>query len=578
MRKFSKKKPQRFVLFSIFFFIISLSFLYSFRLESYLIYERIQFNSSGATLYANLFYPIKTLDFQEKAPLIIYAHGLGNQKDLDPRVPNEFTKRGFYVAAIDYRGDGESGGQILDINPKSYRNRTNVPAIAQDCSKLLDKLSHMPFFANINSSQIGLIGHSLGGMVALMNGALDDRFKVTVTWAGLVNFSASYFGIKEDHPFMKYIPSKIINETNPSNLMVIHSIYDTTVPFEDNALVAKNLTNCKLVEIKHHLFGGPHYLFSDVVLSETINSFELKFFNSETINGPIKLTYVINFFLIGLSLLALFLTALSIMRLTYKYFSIKDYHKRIITLEKDKSMRRKANIRHLIVASLCYVSFLAIWILSLKYIGVLGLIIAPLIFVLIYFIYVFIKYLISAEIKGEKLSVYIKLRLKDEIQSQFQKNVILYSLFSTGIFLTLYMIFSLSYPFGFFSPANILVYILTFEIYPFYLAMEIFYRKIVYSRLTFIKSPTNRTIIVSVMEVGNILILMYFSSPLFLISAMFATYLIFLVVMVMNSIIYERTNKFSSVMISSFIILQIFFGSVVSTILGFGSIVRLLHI
>ena len=63
MRKFSKKKPQRFVLFSIFFFIISLSFLYSFRLESYLIYERIQFNSSGATLYANLFYPIKTLDF-----------------------------------------------------------------------------------------------------------------------------------------------------------------------------------------------------------------------------------------------------------------------------------------------------------------------------------------------------------------------------------------------------------------------------------------------------------------------------------------------------------------------------------
>jgi hypothetical protein len=108
--------------------------------------------------------------------------------------------------------------------------------------------------------------------------------------------------------------------------------------------------------------------------------------------------------------------------------------------------------------------------------------------------------------------------------------------------------------------------------------MEIFYRKIIYPRLTFIKSPTNRTVIVSLMEVVNILILMYFSSDLFLISAMFATYLIFLAVMVMNSIIYERTNKFSSVMISSFIILQIFFGSVVSTILGFGSIVRLIHV
>ena len=96
MKRYRKKrKHQGFVLFSVLFFSVSLSFLYSFRLQSYLIYERIQFNSSGATLYANLFYPIKTLDFQEKAPLIIYAHGLGSQKDLDPRVPNEFTKRGF---------------------------------------------------------------------------------------------------------------------------------------------------------------------------------------------------------------------------------------------------------------------------------------------------------------------------------------------------------------------------------------------------------------------------------------------------------------------------------------------------
>ncbi|MFX1321393.1 MAG: alpha/beta hydrolase family protein [Promethearchaeota archaeon] len=578
MRNHNKKKHQRFFLFSITFFIVSLSFLYYFRFQSYLLYERIQFNSSGAKLYANLFYPTKKLDFQEKAPLIIYAHGLGSQKDLDPRVPNEFTKRGFYVASIDYRGDGESGGHLLDINSNPYRNRTGIPAIAQDCSRLLDKLSDMSFFKDINESQVGLIGHSLGGMVVLMNGALDKRFKVTVTWAGLVNFSASYFGITDDHPFMKFIPSKIINETNPSNLMVIHSIHDTTVPFNDNALVAKNLTNCKLVEIKTHLFGGPHYLFSNVVISETTNWMELKFFNSETINGPIKLTYIIDFILIGFSLVGLFLTTLSIMRLTYKYFSIKDYHKRVVKLDKNEKKEKLSNMKHLTIASLWYGSFLTIWILLLEYIGILALIIAPLIFILIYIVFVFIKYIINTEIKGEKLSLYIKFRLKNEIKSQFQKNVILYSLFSSSVFLSLYISFSLSYPFGFFSPANILAYILTFEIYPFYLAMEIFYRKILYPRLVSLKSPTRRTVVTSLMESVNILVLMYFSSSLFLISAMFATYLIFLAVMIMNSIIYERTNKFSSVMISSFIIIQIFFGSVVSTILGFGSVVRLLHV
>ncbi|MFX0021559.1 MAG: alpha/beta hydrolase family protein [Candidatus Hermodarchaeota archaeon] len=573
-----KWKHHWFLISSIIFFAVSTSILFSFRSESYLIYERILFKSSNATLYANLYHPTKKLEFQTNYPLIIFAHGLGSQKDLDPRVPNEFTKRGFYVASVDYRGDGESGGHLLDINSNTYMNRTNIPSIAQDCSRLLDTLSNMKFFANINTSQIGLIGHSMGGMVALMNGALDDRFKVTVTWAGLVNFSANFFGIAEDHPFMKYIPARLINETNPSNLMVIQSIYDTIVPFDNNALVAKNLTNCKLIEIKNHLFGGPHYLFSDQVVSETIKWFELNFFNSETINGPIRLSYVITYILIGLSFIGLFLTTLSIMKYSFKYFSIKDYSKKNKRVTNPTLSEKISTTKHFIKVVLYFFGFLTLWILILNFIGILGLLITPIVFLLIYFFYILTKYIITAEIKGEKISVYIESRLKDEIKSQFHKNVILYSLLSSGVFLLLYISFSLAYPFAFFSPVNLLSYILTFEIYPFYLAMELFYRKILYPKLDFIKSVKNKTILISLMEMINTFILFYFSSPLFLISAMLVTYLIFLAVMIMNSIIYERTNKFSSVMISSFIIIQIFFGSVVSTIIGFGSIVKLLHI
>ncbi|MFW9902348.1 MAG: alpha/beta hydrolase family protein [Candidatus Thorarchaeota archaeon] len=572
-----KWKHHWFLISSIIFFIISVSSLFGFKFESYINYDRVIFESSNATLYANLYYPIKELNFQQKAPLIIFAHGLGSQRDLDPRVPNEFTKRGFYVASIDYRGDGESGGHILDINPNPYMNRTNIPAIAQDCSRLLDRLSHMSFFANINTSQIGIIGHSLGGMVALMNSALDDRFKVTVTWAGLVNFSAKIFGITEDNPFMNYIPAKIINETNPTNLMVIQSIYDKTVPFENNALVAKNLTNCKLIEIKTHLFGGPHYLFSDEVISETIYWIELKFFDSETINGPIRLSYVTNYILLGLNFIGLFLTTLAIMKYSFKYFSIKDSS--IIEDDVKKFEKKKIlNDRNFYIVSLCFIGFLTLWILMLEFIGIPALLYTPLIFLFLYFLYILIKYIITAEVKGEKISVYIELRLKNEIKSQFKRNVILYSLFSSAVFLSLYLILSLSYPFAFFSPINLLSYILTFGIYPFYLAMEIFYRKIVYPRLDFIRSRTLKTIVTSLMEMINIGILVYFSNPLFLISGSLVTYFIFLAVMVMNSIIYERTNKFSSVMISSFIILQIFFGSVISTILGFGPLVRMLHV
>ncbi len=549
-------------------------------MENYVYYERLSFESSGATIYANFFYPSHELTFQEKAPLVIFAHGFGSQKDLDPRIPNELTKRGFYVASIDYRGDGESTGHILDMNPQTYRNRTNVPAVAQDCSKLLDLIETLPVYEKINSSQIGLVGHSLGGMVALMTSTFDKRFVATVTWAGLVNFTASFFGISTTNPFMNYIPAKIVNETNPSNLLAIQSIYDDTVPYKKNALVLQKLTNCTLVNITQQLFLGAHYLFSDTVLINTINWFENIFFTSDTINGPIQLSYTYTLLLLGLCLMGLFLTTISIMIFILKYFHIKNEIKcgGKIQSEKLECNTILSPLRQSLKVLFYFISFLGIWFVPFLIFGISSLIITPIIIIIVYFITIMIKYYISSEKIGEKLSLYIELQLKKEIKSQFHKNVLLYSFSSTIIFLTLYITFSISYPFAFFSPVNILSFILAYTVYPFYLTMEYFYRKIIYPSLNFIRSTSKKTLITSTLSIINILILMILTYPVFIINSIMVSFLIFLAVMIMNSIIYEKTNKFSSVILNSFIIIQVFFGAAVSTILGIGSLIHLITI
>ncbi len=577
--KFHKKKHSL-LLIPIIFFIICLIFLFANRVESYVYYERLKFQSCGATIYANLYYPSHELTFQEKAPLIFYAHGFGSQKDLDPRIPNEFTKRGFYVVSIDYRGDGESSGHILDINNQNYRNRTNVPAVAQDCSKLLDLIESLPVYEKINSSQIGLVGHSLGGMIVLMNSALDDRFIATVTWAGLVNFSASFFGISNDNPFMNYIPAKIINDTNPRNLLGIQSIYDETVPYKQNALVLQNLTNCTLINITQQLFLGAHYLFSDTVLIRTINWFENIFFNSDTINGLIHLSYKYTLLLLGLSLIGLFSTTLSIMIFILKFFHIKDEVKSggKISSENLKRNMISTPLKQSLKVLFYFITFLGIWLIFFQLFGISSLIITPIIMIIIYFVAILIKYYISSEKIGEKLSLYIELQLKKEIKSQFHKNVLLYSFISTIIFLSLYICFSISYPFAFFSPVNILDFLLAYTVYPFYLIMELFYRKIIYPSLNFIRSAYKKTMITMILSIINIFILMILSYPIFIINSILVSFLIFLAVMIMNSIIYEKTNKFSSVLINSFIIIQVFFGSAVSTLLGIGSLIHLITI
>ena len=48
--------------------IITLTTLQLNKAQSYNRYERVQFESSGATLYANLYYPSKTLEFQGQRP------------------------------------------------------------------------------------------------------------------------------------------------------------------------------------------------------------------------------------------------------------------------------------------------------------------------------------------------------------------------------------------------------------------------------------------------------------------------------------------------------------------------------
>jgi hypothetical protein len=52
-------------------------------------------------------------------------------------------------------------------------------------------------------------------------------------------------------------------------------------------------------------------------------------------------------------------------------------------------------------------------------------------------------------------------------------------------------------------------------------------------------------------------------------------YLIFLYAIIQNTLIYEKTQRFSTVILSSFVIIQLFFAAVVSNALGIGSALHL---
>jgi len=551
--------------------VISLSYLAYDRSVSYTRYERIDFQSSGATLYANLYFPSKSLEFQEKRPLLIYCHGIGSQRDFDLRIPIEFSKRGFYVAALDYQGHGESGGNILDIDPI-----TNKPALAQDCSKLLDKLETLSFYSNVNTSQIGLIGHSLGGFVVLMNQALDPRFNITVAWAPLVNFDPNQIQVIQPG-YEQYIPANLLNKTNTNNLLVIMHVDDEVLNYADQALVAQNLTDCELIPITGPLFGAGHQLFSDVVIVESIKWFELNFFNSVSINGPINITFIVNYIVLFITLILLVFIVLSLISYTSKFIPYKkesppiEIVRKVTKLSKikDKAITTKQILKIVFYTSI----FLLNWEIFERVLGLFGIFLASLNITVIYFTVKVILYF--RKLREDEVKFDLN-QIKAFIKSEFQAKYLIYTLLCNFYFIIIYLIFSFFYPFAFMWPSNFFNTVLAAAVsFPVYFSLELLYRKALYPQLSFLKEERKKTmwmLIIVVFVNINLMTLTwtwaFFPSVLFM-------YLIFLYATIQNTLIYENTQRFSTVIISSFALIQLFFAAVVSNALGIGSALQL---
>lgn len=554
------------------FLVISLSYLAYDKSISYSHYERIEYQSSGATLYANLYYPSKYLGFQDQRPLIIYCHGIGSQRDFDLRIPIEFTKRGFFLVALDYQGHGESGGNIINIDPT-----TNIPALSQDCSKLLDKLETLPFYSNVNTSQIGLIGHSLGGMVVLMNQALDPRFNITVALAPLVNFDPQELGIVNTDNYDPYIPVNLLNKTNTNNLLIIMHVDDEALDFTNQALVAQSLTDCIVIPITEPLIGGGHQLFSNVVLIESIKWFENYFFKSETINGPINITFLVNYVVLFVTLLLLVLIVLSLISYTSKFFRDKEdiIQKNSVKNDvpiskiKDKAKKLKQILKIIFYTTI----FLLNWEIFERIFGLVGIFLASLNITIIFFTIKLIYYLRDLKEKRVKFDIQ---QFKELIKSEFQLKYFIYAILSNVYFIVIYLILSFSYPFAFMWPSNFFNSVLAAWIaFPIYFSMEILYRKVLYPQLNFLKDERKKSlwiILIAIYVQINLMTLTW--AWAFFPSVMFM-YLIFLYAIIQNTLIYENTKRFSTVILSSFVIIQLFFAAVISNAIGIGGALHL---
>lgn len=125
----------------------------------------------------------------EPAPVVLYAHGFNGFKDWGnmDMIAQRFAAAGFVFVKFNFSHNGTSLSAPEEfVNLEAFGNN-NYSKQLIDLDKVIDWVcnNEESFAQFMQTNQIYLIGHSMGGGISILKAATDPRIKKLVTWAAI---------------------------------------------------------------------------------------------------------------------------------------------------------------------------------------------------------------------------------------------------------------------------------------------------------------------------------------------------------------------------------------------------------
>ena len=187
-------------------------------------------------------------------PLVVYSHGSGGLRYISAYLAEALAGRGFVVVAVDHTGNTAIDDfakttlprkEILRLRPVDIR--AEIDAMAAASADPTD-----PFAGAIDTTRVGLVGHSAGGTGVLMIAAGHDGVAAEKRVRGVVGLAAYVDPVSE---------LELARLTTP--VMLISGTLDTTTPIKTQTERAwKRIPGDPAYRVD--LRGAGHQSFSDV--------------------------------------------------------------------------------------------------------------------------------------------------------------------------------------------------------------------------------------------------------------------------------------------------------------------------
>ncbi|MDK2863957.1 MAG: uncharacterized protein PWP37_149 [Thermotogota bacterium] len=225
-------------------------------------------------------------DTLEKYPVVVMLHGFTGDHITSafkfPRLSRRLVERGIATVRFDFRGSGDSEGCFEEMSPLTE---------LEDAKEVLGYIRKQPFY----NGMIGIVGYSLGGMVAVLLGPTEPDVTSMCLWSPAVlnlqlfrdhvkNFDEhldeeGFFdvgGIRISKKFRDGVMSVDASEELArfqGKVLIVHGTNDESVPFESVRKYAERNGFCF-----HAIEGGDHR-FSRYEWVEELIDITSNFFN-----------------------------------------------------------------------------------------------------------------------------------------------------------------------------------------------------------------------------------------------------------------------------------------------------------
>jgi len=120
-------------------------------------------------------------------PAVVICHGFKGFKDWGffPVIAEQLARAGFTAVSFNFAGSGvgEDGGTFSELDRFAH---VTYSAEVRDLDQILDAVANGS--VGLAPTAIGVLGHSMGGGVAVLQAARDPRVGALVTWAATARF------------------------------------------------------------------------------------------------------------------------------------------------------------------------------------------------------------------------------------------------------------------------------------------------------------------------------------------------------------------------------------------------------